>query len=81
MSPYLTIKISPSSLPSVVPSPTDEAGPHGTSQVFEERQKRLLSEVEAERHDGCERLQRLRQELRRVEQEWHQGGTRGARWG
>lgn len=46
------------------------------AQVFEERQKRLLSEVEAERHDGCERLQRLRQELRRVEQEWHQGGTR-----
>ena len=39
------------------------------SQVFEERQKRLLSEVEAERSDGDSRAQRLRQELRRLEQD------------
>lgn len=44
-----------------------------TSQVFEERQKRLLSEVEAERSDGDSRAQRLRQELRRLEQDWHCG--------
>lgn len=43
------------------------------SQVFEERQKRLLAEVEAERSDGDSRAQRLRQELRRLEQDWHSG--------
>jgi hypothetical protein len=34
----------------------------------EERQKRLLSEVAAERSEGDQRVQRLRQELRRMEQ-------------
>ena len=37
-------------------------------EVFEERQKRLLSEVAAERSEGDQRVQRLRQELRRMEQ-------------
>lgn len=55
--------------------PSVEAVPWDVSEVFEERQKRLLSEVEAERHDGCERMQRLRQELRRVEQERRAPGS------
>ena len=57
---------SPPTFPGYVHSST-------ASQVFEERQKRLLAEVEAERSDGDSRAQRLRQELRRLEQDWHWG--------
>ena len=38
------------------------------TKVFEERQKRFVTEVEAERLDGDQRVQRLRNELRRMEQ-------------
>eukprot|EP00913_Durusdinium_trenchii_P028934 g27129.t1 len=44
--------------------------------VFEEWQRRLVAEVEAERSEGDQRAQRLRQELRRLEQD--KGGGSGS---
>ncbi|CAK9029324.1 unnamed protein product, partial [Durusdinium trenchii] len=44
--------------------------------VFEEWQRRLVAEVEAERSEGDQRAQRLRQELRRLEQDSDEASAR-----